>query len=188
KLDDLYSALQSEAQRMLKGLEEQVNAAIATETALKAEVDKRTKEALELGPKVVAYNELLRRKKSMEDSYNILRTRLSTTDLSDRMSRNIDPSNVLPTDRNIDTGAPVSPRLRVNIMAAGVLSLVLSFALVFLIVFLDRSIKSTADAQQATGSPVLGIIPMLNEPDLGDDNDASRDLYVHKHPTSRIAE
>jgi capsular exopolysaccharide synthesis family protein len=188
KIDDLYSALQAEAMRMLKGLEEQVAAALATESALKAEVERRTKESLELGPKVVAYNELMRRKKSMEDRYNILRTRLSTTDLSDRMSRNIDSSNVRPLDRALVPGAPVSPNLRVNIMAAGVLSLVLGFALVFLVVFLDRSIKSTADAQQAAGSPVLGIIPMLDEPDMADDTDASRDLYVHQHPTSRIAE
>jgi polysaccharide biosynthesis transport protein len=188
KLDDLYSALQAEAQRMLKGLEEQVQAALATEAALRAEVDKRTKEALELGPKVVAYNELLRRKKSMEDRYNILRTRLSTTDLSDRMSRNIDSSNVRPLDRALTPGAPVSPNMRVNIMIAGVLSLFAGFALIFLIVFLDRTIKSTSDAQQATGSPVLGIIPMLDQPDLVDDTDASRDLYVHQYPTSRIAE
>jgi capsular exopolysaccharide synthesis family protein len=188
KIDDLYSALQAEAVRMLKGLEEQVAAAVATENALKAEVDRRTKEALELGPKVVAYNELLRRKKSMEDRYNILRTRLSTTDLSDRMNTSIDSSNVRPLDRALVPGAPISPRMRVNVMAAGVFSLLLGLALVFLIVFLDRSIKSTNDAQQAVGSPVLGIIPMLDEPGLAADSDSSRDLYVHQHPTSRIAE
>jgi polysaccharide biosynthesis transport protein len=188
KIDDLYSALQAEATRMLKGLEEQVLAALATESALKAEVDRRTKEALELGPKVVTYNEMLRRKKSMEDRYNILRTRLSTTDLSDRMNRNIDSSNVRPLDRALVPGAPVSPNLRVNIMAAAALSLLLGFGLVFLIVFLDRSIKSTADAQQAATAPVLGIIPILDQPDLSDDTDISRDLYVHQHPTSRIAE
>jgi capsular exopolysaccharide synthesis family protein len=104
------------------------------------------------------------------------------------MSRNIDSSNVRPLDRALVPGSPVSPRLRVNIMGAAVLSLLIGFGLVFLIVFLDRSIKSTADAQQATGSPVLGIIPMLDEPNLADDTDASRDLYVHQHPTSRIAE
>lgn len=188
KIDDLYSALQAEATRMMKGLEEQVQAALATEAAFKAEVERRTKEALELGPKVVAYNELLRRKKSMEDRYNILRTRLSTTDLTDRMNRNIDSSNVRPLDRALVPGSPVSPRLRVNLMAAAVLSMLIGFGLIFLIVFLDRSVKSTADAQQATGSPVLGIIPMLDEPNLADDSDQSRDLYVHEHPTSRIAE
>jgi succinoglycan biosynthesis transport protein ExoP len=188
KIDDLYSALQAEAHRMLKGLEEQVQAAIATENALKAEVEKRTKEALELGPKVVAYNELARRKKSMEDRYNILRTRLSTTDLSDRMSRNIDSSNVRPLDPALVPAVPVSPRLRVNIVAAGVLSLVVGLGLVFLVVFLDRSIKTTGDAQQAVGAPVLGIIPIIEQNDLPDDSDTARDLYVHQHPTSRVAE
>jgi polysaccharide biosynthesis transport protein len=188
RIDDLHSALQAEAWRVLKGLEEQVLAALATEASLKAEVEKRTKEALELGPKVVAFNELLRRKKSMEDRYNILRTRLSTTDLSDRMSRNIDSSNVRPLDRALVPEVPVSPSLRKNVMIATVLALFVGFALVFLIVFLDRSIKSTTDAQQATGAPVLGIIPMLAQAELANNTDASRDLYVHQHPTSRIAE
>jgi polysaccharide biosynthesis transport protein len=187
KIDDLYSALQSEAKRMLAGLEEQVQAAIATETALKAEVDRRTKEALELGPKVVAYNELLRRKKSMEDRYEILRGRLSSTDLSDRMNRNIDSSNVRPLDPALTPTVPVSPRLRVNVAIAGVLSLLLGLMLVFLIVFFDRSIKTTVDAQQAVGAPILGIIPVLNEPNLND-TDFARDLYVHENPTSRVAE
>ncbi len=188
KNDDLYGALQAEATRKLKGLEEQVLAALATESSLKAEVDRLTKESVDIGKKVVDYNERLRHMKSMEDRYNILRSRLLTTDLSDRTSRTIDSSNVRPLDRALVPGAPISPRLRVNIMAAAVLSLVLGFALVFLVVFLDRSIKSTADAQQATGSAVLGIIPMLDQPDLSDDTDQSRDLYVHQHPTSRIAE
>jgi len=188
KLDDLYAALGAEAKRMLSGLEEQVQAAITTENAFRGEVEKRTKEALELGPKVVAYNELLRRKKSMEDRYNILRTRLSTTDLSDRMSRSIDSSNVRPLDRALVPGAPVSPSLRKNVMAASAVALALGLALVMLIVFLDRSIKTTADAQQATGSPVLGIIPMIEETVSADDNDASRDLYVHRNPTSGVAE
>jgi capsular exopolysaccharide synthesis family protein len=52
--------------------------------------------------------------------------------------------------------------------------------------FFDRSIKNTADAQQATGAPVLGIIPMLS--DLANGSEATRDLYVHQHPTSRAAE
>ncbi|MBL0218856.1 MAG: hypothetical protein IPQ07_33905 [Myxococcales bacterium] len=168
KIDDLYSALQTEARRMLAGLEEQVAAASATEAALKREVDKATKEALELGPKIVAYNELLRRKKSDEDRYNILRSRLSTSELSDRMFQNFDSTNVRPLDPALVPSTPVSPRLRVNVAAAGILSLFLGLGLVFLIVFFDRSIKSTADAQQAAGVPVLGIIPMLEAAELAD--------------------
>lgn len=187
KVDDLYSALQTEANRMLSGVEERLQAIIATEAGLKQEVDRATKQALELGPKVVAYNELLRRKKSAEDRYNILRSRLSTTELHDRMSRNFDASNVRPLDPALVPTTPVSPSLRVNIVIAGALSLTFSFVLVLLVVFLDRSIKTTADAQQAAGAPVLGIIPMIDE-DLPSDDDSARDLYVFRQPASPVAE
>jgi capsular exopolysaccharide synthesis family protein len=188
KIDDLYSALQSEAKRMLGGLEEQLAAVVATEAALKSEVERATKQALELGPKIVAYNELNRKKKSVEDRYNILRGRLSTSELTDRMNRNIDTTNVRPLDIALVPTVPVAPSLKVNIVIASVFSLLLGLGLVSLIVFLDRSIKSTNDAQQATGAPVLGIIPMLDEADLPKDDVGARDLYVHQHPTSRVAE
>ncbi len=187
KLDDLEAALRAEAKRTLTGVEEQLRALQQTEIALKAEVDKATAEALELGPRIVAYNELLRRKKSVEDRYNILRSRLSTSELTDRMNRNID-TNVRPLDEALVPTVPVAPSLRVNVTIAAALALMLSFALVLLIVFLDRSIRTTADAQQATGSPVLGIIPMLEETELAKNDVPARDLYVHQQPTSRVAE
>jgi len=187
KMDDLYGALQTEANRMIAAVNEQLQAVIATETALKAEVEKATKESIALGPKVVEYNELLRRKKSDEDRYNILRQRLSTTDLTDRMSRNIE-TNVRPLDAARVPSIPVFPSLRRNAITATVLSLLLGFALIFLLVFLDRSIKTTEDAQQATGAPILGIIPLLEDSALDKNDVGARDLFVHKNPTSLVAE
>lgn len=187
KMDDLYAALQTEANRMVAAVSEQLQAVIATEAALKTEVEKATKEAIALGPKVVEYNELLRRKKSDEDRYNILRQRLSTTNLTDRMTRNIE-TNVRPLDEARPAGAPVFPSLRRNIITAVVLSFLVGLGLIFLIVFLDRSIKSTEDAQQAAGAPILGIIPLIDESALSKGDVGARDLYVHKNPTSLIAE
>ena len=187
KMDDLYSALETETKRMIDGLEKQVAQQIRIEASLKEEVDKAPKDALGLGPKIVAYNELVRRKKSEEDRYNILRSRLSTSELTDRMSRSID-SNVRPLDPALVPTQAVSPKMRVNIAAASILSVIVGFGLVFLIVFLDRSIKSATDAQQAAKHPVLGIVPMLEESELPHGDDKARDLYVHQHPTSRVAE
>ena len=188
KTDDLYQALQTEAKRMLAAVNEQLQAVLATEVALRTEVDKATKTAIALGPKIVEYNELLRRKKSFEDRYNILRTRLSTTDLTDRMSRNIDSTNVRPLDAARVPTAPVYPSLKKNIIVATALSLILGLGLVFLLVFLDRSIKTTEDALQAAGAPILGIIPLLEESDLDKGDMGARDLFVHKNPTSLVAE
>jgi capsular exopolysaccharide synthesis family protein len=188
KIDDIYSALQAEAKRMLHGLEEQYQAVLSTEGALKNEVEKATKESLELGPKVVAYNELLRRKKSTEDRYNILRSRLSTSELTDRMNRQIDSTNVRPLDPALVPTTPVYPILRKNLVTATVIALFLGLGLILLLVVLDRSIKSAADATHATSAPLLGIIPMIEENESGISGDGDRDLYVHRNPTSRVAE
>jgi len=188
KVDDLHNALKSEQKRMFSSLVERHMAALQTEQALGAEVERFKKQALDLIPKIGRYLELQRQKKSDEDNYNILRNRLSTSQMTGRMNTKSDTSYAKILDRALVPEDPVSPSLRVNIMVAGGISLLLGIGLLVLVVFLDRSIKSTADAQQAAGVPVLGVIPLLSAGELPRDDDRARDMYVHEHPTSRTAE
>ena len=188
KVDDLYNTLETESRRMLAGIESQVQAASQAENALKAEVDRATKEALDLGPKVVAYNTLLRQKKSAEDRYELLRGRLSASEMNDRMNRSYDYSNVKPLDPALVPTKPVYPNLRINIVFGAVVALMLGMGLIVLIVFLDRSVTSTADVAQITNVPVLGVIPNLPPSDLPVGDDSARDLYVFRQPASSIAE
>jgi succinoglycan biosynthesis transport protein ExoP len=185
KVDDLYAALQAEAKRIIGGVQANYEAAVATERALQAEVERFTNEALELGPKIVAYNALLRDKKDWEDKYNVLRTRLSTSEMAGRMNTELKATHVRPLDPALAPTKPVSPSLRLNVAFAVALALLLGSGLIVLSVFLDRTVKTTADAQQAAGVPVLGFIPMLTA--TGGDT-KSRDLYVHQHPKSLVAE
>jgi succinoglycan biosynthesis transport protein ExoP len=185
KVDDLYAALQAEAKRIIGGVQANYEAAVATERALQAEVERFTNEALELGPKIVAYNALLRDKKDWEDKYNVLRTRLSTSEMAGRMNTELKATHVRPLDPALAPTKPVSPSLRLNVAFAVALALLLGSGLIVLSVFLDRTVKTTADAQQAAGVPVLGFIPMLTA--MGGDT-KSRDLYVHQHPKSLVAE
>ena len=184
KVDDLYGALQSEARRIVGGVNESYEAALSTERALAAEVERYKKEALDLGPKIVAFNGLMRTKKNWEDKYNILRGRLSTSEMTGRMNNEINTTHVKPLDPALAPTVPVSPNLRINVALATILALMLGFGLVFLSVYLDRTVKTTTDASVAAGVPVLGFIPMLG---AGGD-DKARDLYVHEHPKSLIAE
>lgn len=188
KVDSLLSALRAESRRQLAGVEEQFQAALTTERALSAEIERYRKEAFDLGPKIVLFNELARKKKGYEDKYNILVARLSATEMTGRMNDRIDNANIRRLDPALVPTKPVSPSLQINVMIAGTLSLMFGVGLVMLITFLDRSVKSAEDAQQAAGVPVLGVIPMLAESELASNDDRSRDLYVHQHPTSRTAE
>ncbi|HSN25736.1 MAG TPA: CpsD/CapB family tyrosine-protein kinase, partial [Kofleriaceae bacterium] len=56
------------------------------------------------------------------------------------------------------------------------------------IVVFDRSIKSTSDATQAASAPLLGVIPLLEAAEVAERSDGNRDLFVHRNPTSNVAE
>jgi len=129
----------------------------------------------------------LREKKEFDDKYNILRARLSSMQMTGSLSSII--SNVRGLDKAQLPTKPVSPDMRSNVSIAAAMALVVGIAIIFLLVFLDRSIKSISDATQAAGAPVLGVIPQLTASDLGGkSDDRARDMYVHENPKSSIAE
>jgi len=186
KVDELYNGVKGEVSILVDGTNDLYGAATTTTAGLQAELEKFKDEAKALSPKIVVYNDLLRQRKDLEDEYNILRSRLSTTLMTNSMSGIL--TNVRPLDPALVPTNEAWPSMRLNVLAASMLSLVLGIAIVFLIVFFDRSVKTTADAIQASGAPILGIIPMLSDSELPKDDERSRDLFVHEHPTSRVAE
>ena len=187
KVDLLYQALQGEVKILVRGTQDVYNAQLATNAGLGREIDKYKQEAKNLSPLIAIYNELVREKKEFEDKYNILRERLSSMQMTGNLSSII--SNVRSLDKAQLPVTPVSPNMRTNVAVAAIMALVVGIGLVILLVFLDRSIKSVSDATQASGAPVLGVIPQLTSADLGGNNDdRARDMYVHENPKSAIAE
>lgn len=59
--------------------------------------------------------------------------------------------------------SPVSPRKLLNMAVAAVLSLMVGFFLVFLLEYLDNSIKSPLDVERYLEMPLLGAIPVYEE-------------------------
>ena len=186
KVDELYKALAGQLKILLEGTEALYTAQAATTSGLAAEVERYKKEAKALSPKIAVYNDLMRNKRNIENNYDILRTRLSATQMTSGMSGSI--SNVRPLDPALLPTAPVYPRMTINVAVAGAIALLLGIGFVILVVFLDRSVKSAADASQSAQAPVLGVIPAIASADLVKDDERSRDMFVHEHPTSHIAE
>lgn len=187
KVDLLYQALQGEVKILVHGTQNLYSAQLTTNAGLGGEVEKYKQEAKKLSPLIAIYTELLREKKEYDDKYNILRARLSSMQMTGSLSSII--SNVRSLDKAQLPSKPVSPNMRTNVSLAAIMALVVGIGIIFLIVFLDRSIKSTSDATQAAGAPVLGVIPQLTAADLdGKNDDRTRDMYVHENPKSSIAE
>jgi succinoglycan biosynthesis transport protein ExoP len=186
KLDLLYEALKGEIDILTLGTNDLYEAQLQTKNGLAGEVEKYKQEAKKLSPLIAIYNELLREKKEFDDKYNILRARLSSMQMTGSLSSII--SNVRSLDKAQLPTKPVSPDMRRNVSFAAIMALVVGIGIIFLLVFLDRSIKSVSDATQSAGAPVLGIIPQLTSSDLDNNDDRTRDMYVHENPKSSIAE
>lgn len=58
---------------------------------------------------------------------------------------------------------PVKPRPKMNMAIAGVLGLMISIFLVFLLEYLDNTIKTPEDIEKYLGLPVIGTIPKLED-------------------------
>lgn len=71
---------------------------------------------------------------------------------------NID--NVIVVDEAVEPENPVSPNKKLNIAIAGVLGIMLAFGLIFLLEFLDNTIKTSADVEELLGLSVLAVVPV----------------------------
>lgn len=185
KVKELYASLQGEVRRAVREIEVKYQAALATENALTAELERLKQEALALGPLEIEYNRLAREAKGAEENFNLLIGRLRT---SEQEGRN---QNINVEEHEYSRGAYlVSPRMKLNVALAAMLCLVLGVGLALLLDYLDRTIKSAEDVERLVGAPLLGIIPVVSEVPTGDDIKATRtrDLYVFNNPTSRAAE
>ncbi|MCO5388424.1 MAG: Wzz/FepE/Etk N-terminal domain-containing protein [Desulfosporosinus sp.] len=54
---------------------------------------------------------------------------------------------------------PIKPRKTLNVLIAFVVGLMTSLGLVFLLEYLDNTVKTSSDVEKLLGIPVLGIIP-----------------------------
>lgn len=71
--------------------------------------------------------------------------------------------NVQTIDKAEIPDGPIKPRKTLNILIAGVLGLMISLGIVFLLEFLDNTIKTPEDVEKHLGLAVIGTIPLMEE-------------------------
>lgn len=77
---------------------------------------------------------------------------------------------------------PISPNTRMNVLLAAVIGLLLAVAGVFVIEYLDDTVKSREDIERAVGTPPLGTIGFIEGENYADK------LIVARQPMSPIVE
>lgn len=109
----------------------------------------------------LSFLRLQREKEVAEDIYLLLRNRKEEINIQQAMQT----SDIFVIDQAYQPENPIKPNLLLNLAVAGLLALMLSVGIIFLLDYLDNTIKSESDLEEISDLPVIGIIPDLEEID-----------------------
>jgi capsular exopolysaccharide synthesis family protein len=137
-------------------------AAVRKERALKDELDAQKTELLDQSSTAVELSNLRVELASSRELLEKLIDQQSETEVAARL-QDARESNVRVIDKALVPRSPFRPSLRENVgMGLGV-GLALGIGLVFLLEFMDRTLKSPEEVERRLGLPSLAVIP-----DVGD--------------------
>jgi capsular exopolysaccharide synthesis family protein len=204
KMEQIRADIAREVHNVIKSVDFELDAAQKTEAGLTAALEEFKSQAQDLAVKEIPYNALEREATNNAKVYEMLLGRSGEADLS----RLLRVNNVNVLDAALLPGAPISPRVPLNLALALVVGLLLGVGLAVALEFMDRSIK-TQDDIDALGVPFLGIVPSIDTstgagayyqkgaarrkrrhgpaPQAADEK-IDYDRYVHTHPKSQVAE
>lgn len=186
QVDAITASLQREARRTVRELQERFQATVSVESQFRTEVDRLKAEAMELEPKTIEYNRLKRQQVADAETYDSLRQRLNTSNMTGRNEAINIRSHVQAREAGL-----VSPSMSRNVGAAVVLSLMLGFGIAFLLDLLDRTVKTADQVEGLLGAPVLGVIPIVTggtHDRANPEETKNRDLHIFENPSSPAAE
>lgn len=166
QIDKTRANLDSVIQETVSKAREQARAEYQTaqrrEQSLQAELARQKAEAMKVNAEAVEYNNLLVEVSTRRQLLNELVRRQSETEVASRL-QGIRDSNVTVVDRALPPGGPYRPSLQRNLSIGLVLGLGLGLGLVFLLEYLDRSVKAPEDVERVLALPTLAVIPDINE-------------------------
>ena len=162
KIQNARRNLRSATNDAANQVRQQARAAYLTtrrrEEALQAELKRAMDETISFGSASVEYNNLRMEVETRRQMLDELLRRQSETDVTAKLQATRE-SNVRVVDRALLPGAPFAPSMRRGVGMGVGLGLFLGIACIFLLEYLDRSIKTAEEAERVLGLPVLAVIP-----------------------------
>ena len=154
------------------------------EDALAAELERAREETMNLGSATVQYHNLRMEVETRRQLLDDLLKRQSETEVTARLQATRE-SNVRIVDRALVPGGAYSPSLRRDVGMALGFGLFLGVACIFLLEYLDRSLKTAEEAERVLGLPVLAVIPDVVEGGKGYGYGSNSYVYGAKRRTKK---
>lgn len=195
-LESVRKEMQNEAALALAVLKAKYRVVLATESQVKQALKEAEQEAMRLSGKSLEFKRMERVTQQKAKYYEMLLSRYVESGLAKKLNTN----NVRMLDRAVVPEAPFSPKLHINLAIAFALGLVLGLGLVFLLHFMDNTVKTQEDVEHLVGLPYLGLLPSIASDKKGNRKKGAKpapegellpespDLYQWQNPKSQVAE
>ncbi len=196
-LANVRKEMQREAALALLVMQAKYRVVASTESQVRAALRKAETEGMALGQKSLKFRRMERVTKQKAKYYELVLSRYVESGLAKQLNAN----NVRILDRARLPKAAFSPRLHVNLAIAFAIGLILGLGLIFLLHFMDNTVKTQEDIEQLVGLPYLGLLPSIvaekkrkrrkGEPKPAPEGvaiPATADLFQWQNPKSQIAE
>ena len=195
-LEGVETAIQREIGAILDSYNVELRRAEARLDELEEEHQRLESEVLALSQAEPTYNQLLRDIDHNAEVLQMIERRYKETDLYRRQR---DVNNIEILDRAIVPDVPIRPRKRIIMGAALLLGIIVSLGFAFLLELLDNTVRTQEDVERLLGFTFLGVVPSIKlrarerrraraNIAAGDRPGVGRDLFVHNHPKSSVAE
>jgi polysaccharide biosynthesis transport protein len=159
RLQSLVAETVEQARRKARS---DLDTARAQENALRAELGRAREETINMGSAAVQYNNLNMEVDTQRQLLDQMLKRQSETEVTARLQATRE-SNVRVVDRALVPGTPFAPSMRRDVGMALGLGLFLGIGCIFLLEYLDRSLKTAEEAERVLGLPVLAVIPDVTD-------------------------
>lgn len=158
-LDGVIQETVAKARERARG---EYQTALRREQALSDELNRTKLDALAQNSATVEFNNLQMEIATRRALLDQLLTRQSETDVAGRLQGTRD-SNVSVVDRALVPGGAFRPSLKQDLSMGFLFGLMLGVGCVVLLEYLDRTIKTSDEAERLLGMPVLATIPDVSD-------------------------
>jgi polysaccharide biosynthesis transport protein len=160
RLDSAKNTLEEEIRKAVGAAESEYRAALNKENSLQGLLESQRTDVARMNNNAIFYKTLETEVENMRNLLSTLVAKQSEIQVSSQLG-GLRTSNIKIVDKALVPGAPFTPNTRRNLMMALLLGLFGGLGLIFLVEFLDNTVKGPEEVEKLTGLPSLGIIPYL---------------------------
>ncbi|MRI34307.1 lipopolysaccharide biosynthesis protein [Endozoicomonas sp. OPT23] len=174
ELESIQLNIKDQVRAIIDGVERDFEVDKSNERSLTEAVAKVKNQVQDINRKQFRLRALEREVRTNKDLYDAFFKRIQETSATS----DLQTANARVVDQAFTPKAPVKPKKKLIIAIAGLLGLLVSCGIAFLLEMLNNTIRSTRDIEEKLNLPVLGVLPLLSAKELK--KDQAHRLFLNK--------